>query len=242
MAPYYRFDSLSLDDGSSIGVDSDDVPDLEGRWTTSSDESVSSDGSRGSVSTASNGLIVDYSSRDLIDCPVHYWARHVALNDSRRWLGVLTKHLALGSLMNDGPLGLSQRGYDGVIRLELRVLPGGAFVPTTMEHGCRVDYIFWVVLVVHLNGHSYCAHRYPGICEGISVRVPIWTDNRACDAIAFSDASMGGFGSSFEWAGVLARTRGGTAVVTFADDVIESMGEVWQTMPFPTQDQKENEN
>ena len=69
MAPYYRFDSLSLDDGSSIGVDSDDVPDLEGRWTTSSDESVSSDGSRGSVSTASNGLIVDYSSRDLIDCP-----------------------------------------------------------------------------------------------------------------------------------------------------------------------------
>ena len=86
-----------------------------------------------------------------------------------------------------------------------------------------MEYHYLIVLLVHLDGHSHCAHRYYGLYsgqKGNSFGVPIWTDNQACATfVVTSDASMEGFGSTFEFTGALARAQ--RSVWFYVDDSME---------------------
>lgn len=222
MTPYYRIDSIASDDESGVNVDIvDDLPDLRERW--SSGDTTSSDGTFGSAGGTNIVNVVGSAHA----AENHGLGSCILMSGVQSWLAVLTRQLCMRSIVGCNYLGLPTYGYDGVIHLELRMLPGGVFSGDSVR---GMEYHYLIVLLVHLDGHSYCAHRYYGLYsgqKGNSFEVPIWTDNQACATgdqacaafVLTSDASLEGFGSTFEFTGALTRAQRG--VWFYVDDSME---------------------
>ena len=122
MTLYYRIDSIASDDGSGVDVDiDDDLPDLRERW--SSGDTMSSDGTfGGAVGTNLVNVVGSAHAAEnngLSSC--------ILMSGVHSWLAVLTRQLCMKSIVDCDYLGLPIYGYDGVTRLELRMLPGGVF-------------------------------------------------------------------------------------------------------------------